>query len=540
MLLKLYTIKNKTSFHIFLLISLSLLTCLKAKWSYESFTESNIPIYDGVMYQYQQIKRFESFQGDFSFTNRYSQAVYEFQGNYVSALYNSFITFFFPSFLQNDIDIFLRGLLALIIFTLSIYLFFRNRLGNLRTILIIGIVLQLPFFMHYRVGINTYIPEIPCALLLLSGYFMLLHFYTSLKFRYFFTGLLLMIVPIGIRFNFFAYTFLICIPLFILYIKKWREFDVILKKRTLSFTLLVLILTGSYIFYFIKPFYLYYTETAYAYSTVSNSFISMLKNFWDYFSWEGFLLLAILILSNKTISSKNTNKYNFSVIYPFLIFFSFIILYLKTENVPHINSVMALFFSIIAFSIIPNIKLKINNNLLFLLITLSVGITNYSFILSINKNKNIEQYHVQNSLISFFTGQIRTDKTSTPNYLCFFEGMTEIPINVSIYQKTNKLLTNNEFFYNQDVFYKNSLKCQNPTECFNHYLEKIVDIDFIIINSNPPIIDLFPIAKELNIKMQNYLKTNSDFIVFRKIKSTYYGDVIIYRRKKNQMIKSYI
>ena len=110
--------------------------------------------------------------------------------------------------------------------------------------------------------------------------------------------------------------------------------------------------------------------------------------------------------------------------------------------------------------------------------------------------------------------------------------MTEIPINVAIYQKTNKLITNKEFFFNQDVFYKNGLNCQNSSECFAYYKKNIGDIDYIIINSKPPIINLFPIARKLNIKMLTYLKTCSEFKVIKKIKSTYYGEIIIYQRIK--------
>ena len=83
-----------------------------------------------------------------------------------------------------------------------------------------------------------------------------------------------------------------------------------------------------------------------------------------------------------------------------------------------------------------------------------------------------------------------------------------------------------------DVFYKNGLNCQNSSECFAYYKKNIGDIDYIIINSKPPIINLFPIARKLNIKMLTYLKTCSEFKVIKKIKSTYYGEIIIYQRIK--------
>ncbi len=529
---KFHTIKNNTSFHILILICLSFFTCLKAKWAYEAFTESNIPVYDGVMYQYHQIKRYESFQGDFSWINHYSQAVYEFQGHYVTAAYNSFITFFCPSLLKNDLDIFIRGILTLLIFSFSAYVYFREKIGKLKTVVIIGIILQMPFFTHYRTGINTYIPELSCALLIISGYLLILHFFSTFQFKHFAVGLILMISTIGIRFNFFSYVFLLGLPLLFIYIKNWNNYSSKLKKLTLIYTIIILIFTGSYILYFYTPFYTYYTKTAYAYSTISLSFSTMLQDFWTYFSWEGYIILALIILVKKTIAIENSWKYNFLILYPFLIFFIFIILILKTENIPHIISVMAFFFSMSAFLISPINKLKINSKFTSILVIFLLGLINYSFLKSIDKNKNIEQYQVQNTLISFFTHKIQSNKAETPNYLCFFEGMTEIPINVAIYQKTNKLITNKEFFFNQDVFYKNGLNCQNSSECFAYYKKNIGDIDYIIINSKPPIINLFPIARKLNIKMLTYLKTCSEFKVIKKIKSTYYGEIIIYQRIK--------
>ena len=128
-------LEKKTYLHIVILLIVSIVAAIKAKISYDSFTNSNIPIYDGVMYQIQQIRRYELFNGDFSWINRYSQAFYEFQGNYVSAAYSGFITFFFPSFLKNDTDVFIRSLFSIFIFSLSIYVYFKNKIKPFKLII---------------------------------------------------------------------------------------------------------------------------------------------------------------------------------------------------------------------------------------------------------------------------------------------------------------------------------------------------------------------------------------------------------------------
>jgi len=107
--------KKKYFSHLVILFFLSLFVTLKGKINYDSFTESNVPVYDGVMYQYQQIRRYEAFESNFSFINRFSQSIYEFEGNYVSGAYNAFITFFFPIFLKNDNDVFIRSFCSVFI-----------------------------------------------------------------------------------------------------------------------------------------------------------------------------------------------------------------------------------------------------------------------------------------------------------------------------------------------------------------------------------------------------------------------------------------
>ena len=536
----LFKIQKKTIFHLIFLLCLSIFVTLKGQWVYNSFTENNIPVYDGVMYQYQQIKRYELFNGDFSLINRYSQAVFEFKGNYVSAAYNSFITFFFPSLLKNDLDIFIRSIFSVFIFSCSIYVYMKNKMDINKLLFLIAVIFQFPIFYHYRVGLVSYIPELTCALILLSGYIFLLHFFTNFKFKFFLVGLILMLLPIGIRFNFFAYSFLFFTPIFVLYIKNWKLFDLKLKKRTLLFSFGMLIMTGTYVIYFLEPFFEYYTKTAYSYSTLKLALSDFGMFTFDYFSWEGFTIILLIILNNHYGSNelkKEKMINNLLLTFPFIVFFGFIILYLKSSNVPHIISAMSVFLlPVIFIRLLPTIsasRQKIFNTSSTLLLITLVASLNISFVNNKYANSKLSLYTVQHSLIHFLSNQIETNHSS-PTYLCFFEGMAEIPINVGIYKKTGVMLTNGEFFFNHDIFYKNGLKCQNADECFDYYLQHIGDIDYIIINSDQPKINLFPIAKKLNIKMQKYLASSKEYKAIKTIKSSFYGEIIIYK-KLNQL-----
>lgn len=527
-------IERKTYLHILILLILSILTTIKAKISYDSFTNSNIPIYDGVIYQIQQIRRYELFIGDFSWINRYSQAVYEFQGNYVSAAYSGFITFFFPSFLKNDTDIFIRSLFSIFIFSLSIYVFFKDKIKPFKLIIILTTFLQFPVFYHHQVGLGSYIPELTASLILVSGFIFLLHFFSNFKFRYCFIGVVVMLLPITFRFNFFAYCFLFSLPPFLLFIKNWKNFDSILRKRILVFIPICILLTGAYILYFFAPFYKYYTETAYNYSYFSLAFSTMANNMNDYFNWVGFLAILLILFSNDKIEKPLVN--NSLIAYPFLIFFSFIILYLKSENIPHINAAMAVFFSLVSFVSFPIFKTKFpklfSDKKVVIYLSILIGCLNFSFINSLDEKKDSHLYKVQRNIITFLTQKVNENPQKLPTYLCVFEGMAEIPINVGVYTKTNKLLTIPQSFYNHDIFYINSMKCDNANECFEHYLPVLTSVDYIMVNANNPKINLFPIARSLNIKLKNYLHNNPKFEICKKIQSTFYGEVLIYRHKK--------
>ena len=524
---------SKLFFHIIILLLCSFITVYKAKVSYDTFLKSNIHIYDGVTYQYQQIVRYEKFEGNFSWINRYSQAFYEFQGNFVSAAYTSFITFFFPTLLKNDLDVFLRSIFSLSIFVLSVYLYFRDKIKPYKLILIIITILQFPFFYHHQVGLGSYIPELTASLILISGFILMLHFFTNYRFIYCVLGLIFMILPIALRFNFFAYCFLFSIPILILFIKKWFLFDYNLKKKVILLISICLLVSGAYIIYFFVPFYKYYTETAYSYSYFSLAFSSMINNLNDYFSWAGFLAILLIVFTNEKRNRWVIN--NLLIAYPFIIFFIFIIVYLQSENIPHINSAMAVFFSLLSFVSFPFLKNKypklFSDKYLVVSLILIIIILNFNYINNLNCKKDSSLYKVQRNIITFLCQKTIENPNKLPTYFCAFEGMAEIPINVGVYAKTSKLLSVSHFFYNHDIFYLNSVKCKNVNECFENYKSNFSSIDYIIINENNPKIYLFPIAKGLNVRLKNYFKDNPSFEVCKKISSNFYGSILIYKHK---------
>jgi len=224
---------SSTKVYFFLILVLSLFVSYSALQIRVNFENYNIPVYDGVLYEYQQLNRFQKFNNDFSFLNRYSQAVYEFRGNPVGGLYTSIITFFFPKFLENNLDVFFRSFVGFFIFSFSFFLFFRKKYTDLWTFSLLLLISQIPFLYHYRIGLGAYTPELIGSVFLIGGYLFLLLFLVDKQKIYFSIGIFSLLAPLSFRFNFFAYASLLVLPLIILFIKDFSKFS----KNTLKFIL---------------------------------------------------------------------------------------------------------------------------------------------------------------------------------------------------------------------------------------------------------------------------------------------------------------
>ena len=69
------SISKTSAIYLFLIVLISFIVAQTALSKRNAFDRTNIPVYDGVMYEYQQLKRYQKFDGDFSLKNRFSQSV---------------------------------------------------------------------------------------------------------------------------------------------------------------------------------------------------------------------------------------------------------------------------------------------------------------------------------------------------------------------------------------------------------------------------------------------------------------------------------
>ena len=519
--------KNNT-FLILFLIFLSLQVSSFSIFSVSNFESLNTPIYDGVMYDYQQIKRYDKFHGDFSLINRFSQAIYEFKGNATSGLYSALVTFLAPSFLISKWDIFIRSFIGVFLFSLSYYLFFKSYFHKNWVLVSLGIFFQLPFFYHYRTGLGSSVPELVSAVYLLSGYLLILFGIYQLKIRYLAFGLLIMLIAVFFRFNFFVYFVLLSPSLLFGLIINWKLLT--LKQRKSSFLLLVLFLLVfvSYISIYFASFLNYYTKGSYAFTTISLSLNFMFEIFNEYFGFIGLFILLLIIIGNSIFSS-NIQYYfiNKKLLFfvPFSVFFSFIVLYLKSTNVPHIMSIMALFLALFLVSRKFPIYLKEKKWVIYLMIVL------YCIVFCVNGyaiyyQKVTDQYKTQNEVVSYV--EKRLSNNQNVNFRCFFDSGIEIPIIVALYNRQKILYPLEGGFNVQDVFYPKSIDYHT-----NEYITNLQSTELIIINSQQSRgLQIGEKALMIQNNLRRHLINDPDYKIVKMISSSFYSNLLVFQRLK--------
>jgi hypothetical protein len=520
---------KKNKYLILFFVFLSLQVSSFSIFSVSNFESLNTPVYDGVMYDYQQIKRYDKFHGDFSLINRFSQSIYEFKGNATSGLYSALITFLAPSFLISKWDLFIRSFIGVLLFSLSYYLYFKEYWHKNWVLLSLGIFFQLPLFYHYRTGLGSSVPELVSAVYLMSGYLLILYGIYQLKINYLAFGLLAMLFAVFFRFNFFVYLVLLSPSLLFGLFNNWKFFSLKQRKRTFLIIFLFLLVFVSYISIYFASFLNYYTKGSYAFTTISLSLSFMFEIFTEYFGYVGLFILLIISVGN-SIFSWNT-QYNFMnkkllLLFPFIVFFLFIVIYLKSTNVPHIMSIMALFLALFIISRKFPIYFKEKKWAIYLMIVL------YTIVFSANgytiyHQKNTDQYKAQNEVIAYV--EKRLFNNQRVKFRCFFDSGIEIPIIVALYNRKKILHPLEGGFNVQDVFYPKSIDFHT-----SEYISNIQSTDLVIINSHKSRgLQMGEKAMMIQNNLRKYLLENPDYKVVKVFSSSFYSNLLVFQRLKN-------
>jgi len=522
-------ISTNNRFVIFFLLFLALEVAGVSLYSVISFENKHVPIYDGVMYDYQQIRRYESFQNDFSLVNRYNQSIYEFRGNPISGLYSAFLTFVSPSFLVSKWDIFIRSFIGVFLFAISFYLYFKHYLHKKWVLLLLALLFQLPYFYHYRTGLGSSVPELISSIYLMSGFIFILSGLDRINVKYITFGLMIMFFSVLFRFNFFVYLVLFSIPLFFVLIIKWKFFLNDQRKRLILILSLFSFFFSAYISIYFSSFINYYTTGSYAFTTLSISFNFMVEIFKEYFGYVGVIIFFVIIYGNlvykKDINLEKKQNTYLLLSFPFIIFFSFIILYLKSTNVPHIMSIMALlctiaFVSLTLYFSYFSFSKRISLRMIGLVV---VGLVLFN-LYSIRSQHPIDQYVSQKKVVSYLEYKLR--KNPTLKFSCFYDSAIEIPIINALYVKSHILYPFQSVFNVQDIFYPKSIDFH-----FNELVATLSDVDIVIINATSKNkLQIGRKALGIQNKLRSFLQTHSNYRLQKIIPSSIYSDLLVFEK----------
>ena len=517
-----------------LLIFLSfLLLFFKAYYIYLYFQNNSIPVYDSVIYEKNQILRYLSFKQNYSFIERYNQIIYEFTGNHVSSIFNIICILINPKLLINDIDIFARGIFAVIILFLSIHTYLNKDFKN--SALILLTISALPTLFHFRFGIFTYIPDLISGLFLLSAYFYSLTYLTIKKIRLLLYAIILIFLAIGFRFNFFVFSAIVFAPICVILIK-----NIINEKAYKSNKVLILIITLItlgliyYVFYHFNAFMDYYGRDA-KYAEIS--LYSSLKSFYEYIMTElNILFILSLLLINSILNNffynSSTKTNNVLLIYPFIALSFFLIIYMNATNQPHVFSALFLFLIPIAFLKNNFLKFKNIDHKKYIIVGIIVINLIINFICFEYKFNFIKKNETE------YSGILLADKIdkitnfkSEKKYFLLIESALEIPLDVYFFKKHKKLSENKLKYYYTDFEYYSIDKNLNYNKILKHYISEIQKTkpELIIMNHKKLALGK---DKKLGNKINNALRN-----YIQKTKNYRYNSCMNY---KNQKILFYV
>jgi hypothetical protein len=496
---------------------ISFLGYFQSKVIYELFNENYLPVFDGVMYEKTQILRYLSFKGNFSFIERINQVIYEFKGNPVSGGFNAILILFNPNFLINDYDLLLKSILALTLFFVSIKFFF-NFKNHIYFVGICVLISQVPIFYHFRIGLSTYVPDLFSSLILASSYFFSLSYLKYNKIYFLSIALLLIILSVVSRFNFFVFSFLVYLPLFPSVFLQLKKLNVTNKKNLIhiSIAFLSLLFLFFYVLYNFNDFLNYYTKPA---SYASVSFTSSLNSILIYFKEElgvvfALILIAILLIVN-SIYNKNDFKtityLNYYLTLPFLILFVFLAFILKATNQPHVFSILVVFLFPVSFIKIPFfLSIKVFVGSLFL-ITLTCSFYRYfQFYNTVSSSSSLKI----NSLGIAKKIDLFTNNQKEKSYFILYDTAQEIPLDVYFFKKNKIYTTNNLKFYFTDWDYYDIDKRLDLHKIATFYINQIIiqKPQIIVLNDYKLILGKDRrLAENLNKLLVQYVKNSTNY-----------------------------
>jgi hypothetical protein len=525
------TVFKKQSMHFFVLIFISIAVVSVASFFYNKYFDSSLPIYDGVMYEKQQVLRFLAFKGNYSFIERYNQFVYELVGNPVGGGFTALTCLINPKWLDSGFNISVRSFIVLLFFLFGLYKFLWVYLKSFGAWLMLIVVSQFPLFYHYRFGLASYVPDLPAGLSLCAAFlFAWLVSYRKVHFFYLYPVPVLISIAVFSRYNFLVYSFLLFIPMIIPLLRCFATLD-----RNWKFWMFVGYVLGFFLLWIsygllhFDFFISYYAKPAeYQHVDYQTSFVSLSDYFKNelglyFITWILVIGLGSKALNNPVDISKSKEKSLFWLNYPFVILFVFLFLILKATNQPHVFAAFFVFFIPFLLTVLLklNFNFKIPNSIYLLPLAVSILIYwNIANQMHQIRNKEIT-VNSNFTLANYLMEHIRPGE----KYFLMHDAMLEIPIDVYIYRNKGYWLDNNLMFYFTDWNFYDVSEKLSVKEITDYYKERILkeEVKFITIPKKPLKNE---IANNVLIILKSWIVQNN----FKKLKKNIKRDFELYEK----------
>lgn len=497
---------------------------------YESFIKNNIPVFDGVMNEKNQINSYLRFKDDFSLKNRYSQVIYEFLGNQLSAGFGCILALIYPKSLSNDIDILLRTFISIYIFCFSVFkLLQKNGFNTNAIFLMISSIFIIPLFYDYRTGITTYVPEISSGLFLFAGFIQLIFFKENNQFKNYIFGLILFALALFSRFNFFVYEIILLLPFTIIIIKKHISTN---KLKLFAYSLFSISFFSFYFIYvaqhlaFFQSYYLkpvIYENTSALLSI--QHFFSFSKVQLSYLILIFVLLILIFAKFKVDFNYKSTSML---FIYQFSFFSIFFLLYMKASQ-PHIFALFTLSIVFLVLGVITPKYKEILQNKIF--VTIGYSIIFLLLVLNLqNKDKSYKEYKLPNYVSKYVSNKV--EKNKDYKILNCFEEQLEVPLFVNVFHKTQVPMNTNLKFYFHDWNYFDIDNKLNFKSISKLYISQITEnINLVVIDKKlNKKIKPYKNACYLNRKILSFLSNSNKFRLIKTIRDSYFGEILFFEK----------
>ncbi len=470
-------LRPKPFFHLVLLFCLSFCVVWISSIISASYLETNLPEFDGVMYEKKQILRFLSFKQNYSFIERCNQAYYELVGNPVSGGFTALTCLVNPFWLNSGFNIIVRSFIALFFFNFALFKWFSLYLRPAGVWLLLVLVSQIPLFYNALLGLSSYVPDLSSGLSLFSAYlFLWLIIYRNIGFNYLYLIPLLISLAVFSRYNFFVYTALIFFPLLIPMFKflngNYSKIKVFYFLTYASFFIMVWSVYGILHFQFFLD---YYAKPAdYQYVDYFTSFYSLFKSFTKQLGLPFVILLFLIGLTIATFRANDKFRDNdFSLLwlmYPFTVLFIFLFLVLKATNQPHVYSIFYLFAFLVFFSyFLKKLFWELPCASQILSFSLAAFIfCNFFYLVRVEPSSNV--YRKTNLKLADY---LLEKMIPSDRFFLLHSAMLEIPIDVYLYRKKGYMANNDLMFYFTDWNFYDIDRSLDPEKIFNYYSQQI-------------------------------------------------------------------